>query len=130
MEGISATRLLIRHFRDQFRRLMRRNAPVNIKRRQENVAQQRRGYPALRLPSFSWEEPTLSVLLAVSMASMRRKILPSDTRFNVEVLWVGAHSRQRQRNGRAIFRIEAEHDLIISALIESRILTETDGKAV
>src|ERR1700745_4416444 len=32
-----------------------------IKRRQENVAQQRRGYPALRRPSFSREEPTLSV---------------------------------------------------------------------
>jgi hypothetical protein len=32
-----------------------------IKRRQENVAQQRRGYPALRRPSFSGEEPTLSV---------------------------------------------------------------------
>jgi DNA-directed RNA polymerase subunit K/omega len=30
----------------------------------------------------------------------------------------GARSRQRQRHGRAIFRIEAEHDLIISALIE------------
>jgi hypothetical protein len=41
-----------------------------------------------------------------------------------------AHSRQRQRNGRAIFRIEAEHDLIISALTESRILSDTDGKAV
>ena len=32
-----------------------------IKRRQENVAQQWRGYPALRRPSFSREEPTFSV---------------------------------------------------------------------
>jgi len=29
-----------------------------------------------------------------------------------------ARCRQRQRHGREIFRIEAEHDLIISALIE------------
>ena len=32
-----------------------------IERRQKNVAQQRRGYPALRRPSFRREEPTLSV---------------------------------------------------------------------
>ena len=32
-----------------------------IERRQKNVAQQRRGYPALWRPSFRREEPTLSV---------------------------------------------------------------------
>ena len=45
-----------------------------IKRGQENVAQQRRGYPALRRPSFSREEPALCRNYPpVSMASMRRK---------------------------------------------------------
>jgi hypothetical protein len=33
-------------------------------------------------------------------------------------------ARERERNGRAIFRIECDHDLVVSALIESKSITE------
>jgi hypothetical protein len=38
-----------------------------------------------------------------------------------------ARLRQRQRNGRAVFRLEANHDLLVLALLESRRLTEGEA---
>jgi hypothetical protein len=38
-----------------------------------------------------------------------------------------ARVRERARNGKAIFRLEANHDLLVLALLESRRLTEAEA---
>jgi hypothetical protein len=38
-----------------------------------------------------------------------------------------ARVRERARDGKAIFRLEADHDLVVLALIESRRLTEAEA---